>query len=181
VFLPGVDATVNVTGTANTFIMATGSAINTEGFGAAASCAGGAVANDGIAAATRRRRRDAQARQQRWSATLYDGAEKLGQVDFDDIDSRFHFILLLAQSETERILREALQAAGVHVERETEMIAFAQAVAGQWPQRRPRRGAPGRPLSRCGNRRHRRRTRAGPARPVALLGADGGSGVAAAQ
>lgn len=61
-----------------------------------------------------------------WSATLYDGAEKLGKVDFDDIDSRFNFILLLAQSETERILREALHAAGVQVERETEMIAFAQ-------------------------------------------------------
>jgi 2-polyprenyl-6-methoxyphenol hydroxylase-like FAD-dependent oxidoreductase len=62
-----------------------------------------------------------------WSAALYDGARPLGTVDFDGIDSRFNFILLLAQSETERILREKLLAAGIEVERETEMIAFAQA------------------------------------------------------
>ena len=37
VFRPGVDATVNVTGSANIFIMATGSTIKIEGSGAAAS------------------------------------------------------------------------------------------------------------------------------------------------
>jgi len=60
------------------------------------------------------------------SAALYDGAKSLGKVDFDGIDSRFNFVLLLAQSETERLLREHLHAAGVAVERETEMVAFAQ-------------------------------------------------------
>jgi 2-polyprenyl-6-methoxyphenol hydroxylase-like FAD-dependent oxidoreductase len=54
------------------------------------------------------------------------GTEVLGKVDFHQIDSRYNFVLLLAQSETERIFREHLERAGVSVERETELIAFSQ-------------------------------------------------------
>ncbi len=46
-----------------------------------------------------------------------DGSE-LGRVDLRVIDSRFNYMLLLAQSETERILRESLEQAGVRVERQ---------------------------------------------------------------
>lgn len=58
--------------------------------------------------------------------TLYSDGKLLGTVDLRQIDSRFNFTLLLAQSETERLLREHLERSGVYVERETELIAFSQ-------------------------------------------------------
>ncbi len=58
--------------------------------------------------------------------TIYGNGKKLGSVDLKYIDSRFNYVLLLAQSETERILREQLARQGVNVERETEMVAFSQ-------------------------------------------------------
>lgn len=61
------------------------------------------------------------------AATLYDGATRLGSIALDDIDSRFNFVLLLAQSETERLLRERLARDGVEVETTTRMVAFSQA------------------------------------------------------
>lgn len=60
------------------------------------------------------------------AASLYDGATRLGRIALDEVDSRFNFVLLLAQSETERILRERLAHIGVQVERETQMVAFEQ-------------------------------------------------------
>jgi 2-polyprenyl-6-methoxyphenol hydroxylase-like FAD-dependent oxidoreductase len=61
-----------------------------------------------------------------FSAVLHDGHAPLGKVDLHAIDSRFNFVLLLSQSETERILRERLEDAGVMVERATQMVSFAQ-------------------------------------------------------
>ena len=61
---------------------------------------------------------------------IYAEGRELGRVDFRQLDSRFNFILLLSQSETERILREHLEKAGVGVERQTELIAFAQPEQG---------------------------------------------------
>jgi 2-polyprenyl-6-methoxyphenol hydroxylase-like FAD-dependent oxidoreductase len=58
--------------------------------------------------------------------TMYAAGKQLGKVDLRQIDSRFNYTLLLAQSETERILRERLEKAGVLVERETELVAFRQ-------------------------------------------------------
>jgi 2-polyprenyl-6-methoxyphenol hydroxylase-like FAD-dependent oxidoreductase len=58
--------------------------------------------------------------------TLYAAGKQLGQVDLRNIDSRFNYTLLLAQSETERILRERLEKLGILVERRTELIAFGQ-------------------------------------------------------
>ncbi len=60
------------------------------------------------------------------ATTLYADGKALGRVDFGAIPSRFNYILLLAQSETERILREHLHRRGVSIECETELIAFAQ-------------------------------------------------------
>ena len=61
-----------------------------------------------------------------YAASLYDGAKLLGKVDLHQVDSRFNFVLLLSQSETERILRERLQLAGVAVERTTELVGLTQ-------------------------------------------------------
>ena len=61
-----------------------------------------------------------------YAAALYDDTAPLGKVDLHAIDSRFNFVLLLSQSDTERILRDRLMQAGVQVERTTQMVAFAQ-------------------------------------------------------
>ncbi len=65
-----------------------------------------------------------------FAACLYDGPTCLGKVDLHQVDSRFNFVLLLAQSETERILREHLLQAGVRVERTTQLVGFAQLASG---------------------------------------------------
>ena len=62
-----------------------------------------------------------------FAAALYTNGEVLGKVDFRNVDSRFNFVLLLPQFETERVLREHLERAGVRVETGTEMVAFSQA------------------------------------------------------
>jgi 2-polyprenyl-6-methoxyphenol hydroxylase-like FAD-dependent oxidoreductase len=61
-----------------------------------------------------------------YAARLHDGQTLLGEIDLHAIDSRFNFVLLLSQSETERILREHLAQVGVEVERATQMVAFTQ-------------------------------------------------------
>ncbi len=54
----------------------------------------------------------------------FDGA-KLVTMDLSRVRHRYNFILALPQSETERVLDEALVEPGVAVERETEMIRLA--------------------------------------------------------
>jgi 2-polyprenyl-6-methoxyphenol hydroxylase-like FAD-dependent oxidoreductase len=61
-----------------------------------------------------------------FAAAVHDGHMLLGRIDLHAIDSRFNYVLLLAQSETERILRERLLQAGLLVERATQMVAFTQ-------------------------------------------------------
>jgi 2-polyprenyl-6-methoxyphenol hydroxylase-like FAD-dependent oxidoreductase len=65
-----------------------------------------------------------------YAACLYDGAKRLGKVDLHQVDSRFNFVLLLSQSETERILRDHLLRSGVRVERTTQLIGFTQVASG---------------------------------------------------
>ncbi|WP_223650755.1 FAD-dependent oxidoreductase [Hymenobacter psoromatis] len=65
-----------------------------------------------------------------WAATIYDSEKQLAQVNLRDIPSRYNFILLLAQSETERLLREQVARQGVAVEWGTELVALAQTEAG---------------------------------------------------
>lgn len=50
----------------------------------------------------------------------------IAHVSFDGLDTPFPFLLILPQSETERILRENLERWGGRVERGTELVAFEQ-------------------------------------------------------
>jgi 2-polyprenyl-6-methoxyphenol hydroxylase-like FAD-dependent oxidoreductase len=71
--------------------------------------------------------------------TMYAAGKRLGQVDLRQIDSRFSYTLLLAQSETERILREHLERSCIRIERETELVAFGQPELGSGVQATLRR------------------------------------------
>lgn len=61
-----------------------------------------------------------------FAAALYDGDRQLGKVGLHQVDSRFNYVLLLSQSETERILREHLHRIGVDVEHTTQLTGFTQ-------------------------------------------------------
>jgi 2-polyprenyl-6-methoxyphenol hydroxylase-like FAD-dependent oxidoreductase len=67
------------------------------------------------------------------AATIYGNGKCLGKVHLGEIKSRYNFVLLLSQSETERILREQLARQGVLIERGTEMINFAQLESSSQP------------------------------------------------
>ncbi len=63
-------------------------------------------------------------------ASVYGGGKRLFRLPFDRIDSKYHYLLFVSQAETEKILREALANAGVPIERNVSMIAFAQEERG---------------------------------------------------
>ncbi|MEH2082784.1 MAG: FAD-dependent monooxygenase [Nostoc sp.] len=67
------------------------------------------------------------------AATIYGDGKCLGKVHLEQIKSRYNFIILIPQSETERILREQLIRQDVEIERGTEMIAFAQSESSAQP------------------------------------------------
>jgi 2-polyprenyl-6-methoxyphenol hydroxylase-like FAD-dependent oxidoreductase len=56
--------------------------------------------------------------------------KRIVHVTADGIPSRYNYILILPQSETERLLTERLAARGVAVERNLELSGFTQAAAG---------------------------------------------------
>ncbi len=58
-------------------------------------------------------------------AQISTGKQVVAKVSFDQIDSRFAYALMIAQSETERVLEERLAAAGVTVERTVELTRFS--------------------------------------------------------
>jgi 2-polyprenyl-6-methoxyphenol hydroxylase-like FAD-dependent oxidoreductase len=60
------------------------------------------------------------------AAALYGDRKLMGRVNLERIHSRYNFVLMLAQSETERLLSERLLTYGVRIERPTELIAFSQ-------------------------------------------------------
>ena len=60
------------------------------------------------------------------AATLYGRGKKLAAVQLDRISSRINGVVLLPQSETERLLYEQLRRQGVEVERGCELVSFAQ-------------------------------------------------------
>jgi 2-polyprenyl-6-methoxyphenol hydroxylase-like FAD-dependent oxidoreductase len=64
----------------------------------------------------------------RASATaLYASGRKLASIELHRMSSEFNYVLLLAQSETERLLTEQLNRQGVKIERGVEMVtAFAR-------------------------------------------------------
>ena len=57
-------------------------------------------------------------------AQISTGKEIVARVSLDTIDSRFPYALMIAQSETERVLEEKLAARGVKVERTVELTGF---------------------------------------------------------
>lgn len=58
--------------------------------------------------------------------TLYAGGQKLAAIELHRMSSEFNYVLLLAQSETERLLTEQLTRQGVKVERGVEMTSVSQ-------------------------------------------------------
>ena len=67
------------------------------------------------------------------SATIYGNGKTLGKVHLGEIKSRYNYILLISQGETERILRKQLDRQGVAIERGTEMINFSQLESSSQP------------------------------------------------
>ena len=63
-------------------------------------------------------------------AQLSDGKNVVGTVSLNAIDSRYPYALMIAQSETERVLEECLAARGLKVERNVTMESFADKGAG---------------------------------------------------
>jgi len=59
--------------------------------------------------------------------TIHSERKQLGRVELSAIPSRFNFVLLLAQNETERLLREHLKEHRVEVEASTQLIGFSLA------------------------------------------------------
>lgn len=57
-------------------------------------------------------------------AQISTGKEVVARVSFDMLDSRYPYALMIAQSETERVLEEQLAARGVTVERQVELTDF---------------------------------------------------------
>lgn len=60
-------------------------------------------------------------------ASIYGNGKRYVHVEIDDVASQFNFPLMIPQSETERLLTEHLASCGIVVEREVELISFAQA------------------------------------------------------
>jgi 2-polyprenyl-6-methoxyphenol hydroxylase-like FAD-dependent oxidoreductase len=61
---------------------------------------------------------------------IYGEGKRLVHIDFTKIESRYNYLLFLSQTETERILREALEAEGAAVEWGVKLAAFAQFPSG---------------------------------------------------
>src|SRR6476660_10232591 len=57
---------------------------------------------------------------------LYAGGDKVAAIELHRMSSEFNYVLLLAQSETERLLTEQLNGQGVKIERGVELIALTQ-------------------------------------------------------
>ena len=64
------------------------------------------------------------------ATALYGRGRRLAAVRLDRIPSRFNYVLMLAQSDTERLLAEQLAAQGVHVERGAEFVSLTQDAGG---------------------------------------------------
>ncbi|MGA8036495.1 MAG: FAD-dependent monooxygenase [Candidatus Acidiferrales bacterium] len=58
------------------------------------------------------------------SAKILAGGETIASVDMHTIQSPYSFVLMIPQSETERLLEEQLATYGVNVERKTELTSF---------------------------------------------------------
>jgi len=59
------------------------------------------------------------------SANISDGTKEIAHIGFDGLDTRYSFVLMIPQPETERILEEKLSELGVKVERSVELKSFS--------------------------------------------------------
>jgi 2-polyprenyl-6-methoxyphenol hydroxylase-like FAD-dependent oxidoreductase len=59
------------------------------------------------------------------TARISDGAKTIANITFDGLDTRYSFVVMIPQSETERILEEKLGELGVKVERGVELKGFS--------------------------------------------------------
>lgn len=66
-------------------------------------------------------------------ADIYSGGTRLLHLDFSHIDSRHRYLLFISQTETERILRDAIERRGVAIERGVEFVGFSQDVLTPGP------------------------------------------------
>ena len=64
------------------------------------------------------------------TATIRTGETLIAQTDLTDVDSPFPFALSLPQSETERLLDQRMKGFGIQVERQVELLRFAETEAG---------------------------------------------------
>jgi 2-polyprenyl-6-methoxyphenol hydroxylase-like FAD-dependent oxidoreductase len=60
------------------------------------------------------------------ATTLYSEGKRLAAIELHRMPSEFNYVLLLAQSETERLLTERLSRQGVKIEHGVELIALTQ-------------------------------------------------------
>jgi 2-polyprenyl-6-methoxyphenol hydroxylase-like FAD-dependent oxidoreductase len=57
---------------------------------------------------------------------IFAGGQQIAHVELSSVDTRYKFILLIQQSETERLLEEHLADLGARVERQVELKSFEQ-------------------------------------------------------
>ena len=57
---------------------------------------------------------------------IFAGEEQIAHVDLSSVDTPYKFVLLIQQSETERILEEHLAGLGIKVERQVQLESFEQ-------------------------------------------------------
>jgi 2-polyprenyl-6-methoxyphenol hydroxylase-like FAD-dependent oxidoreductase len=59
-------------------------------------------------------------------ASIYGGGKRVFRLDFGHVESRYPYLLLISQAETERILREAVARQGVTLQWNTELVGIGQ-------------------------------------------------------
>ena len=59
--------------------------------------------------------------------SLYGNGKRIWRLEFGRITSKYNYLLFVSQAETENVLREALDKAGVTIERNVRFIALGQA------------------------------------------------------
>ena len=58
------------------------------------------------------------------AATIRSGSERIAHIRFDSVASPFQFLLMLPQSETERLMGERVRSLGITIERSVELTGF---------------------------------------------------------
>jgi len=59
------------------------------------------------------------------AANILSGKDEIAHINLSHVDSPYKFVLMIAQSETERLLEAQLTTLGLNVERQTELTRFA--------------------------------------------------------